>query len=253
MKILITGARGFLGKNLIARLQQLSEDYQIYSYDLGSTADELAKYCTDCDFVFNFAAVHRPNDTAEFRAVNYSFFEDLLKELESHGNCVPVVYTSSIQAGNGTEYGNSKLAAEAALVEYGTRTGARTILYRLTNTFGRWAMPNHHSVVATFCNNLVHGTPIQVSDRAHVMEFYYVDDVIDSFVSQIEGEQHPDSDGIFRLPADRVFKVTLGELADILIDISRCVERKEEYLCNTELKSKLYITYLSYYEGKGKE
>lgn len=246
MNILITGALGFIGKNLTARLREVYPDCKIYLVDVDTTGEELYEYTKDCDFVYNFAAVHRPKDTLEFDAVNHMYFDNLLGMLKSHGNTCPVLYTSSIQATNGTEYGNSKLAAEADLRKHAEETGARAVIYRLTNTFGRWATPNHHSVVATFCYNLVKGIPLQISDRNHVMEFYYIDDVIDDFVSQISGEKTPDEDGVFRLPKEKIYKITLGELADLLCEIKDAVNGGEKFESKLPIGERMYKTYLSY-------
>lgn len=246
MKILITGANGFIGKNLIARLKKELPECIIYSADKDTTNEELEMYTKDCDFVYNFAAVHRPKDEKEFGEVNYTYFDNLLAMLKQHNNKSPVLYTSSIQATNGSEYGNSKLSAEAALKAYGEETGARAIVYRLTNTFGRWATPHHHSVVATFCDNLVHGRPIEVSDRDHVMNFYYIDDVIDDFMEQLNGKKTPDRDGVYRLKEEKIYSVKLGELADMLQDISHKVKQKSEISFNKEIEKLLYETYISY-------
>ena len=246
MKILITGAYGFLGKNLIARLKQNGDKYSVYSYDINTPFEELQRFTKDCDFVFNFAAVHRPKENSEFEKVNHLFFDDLLSLLKKNNNLCPVLYTSSIQATNGTDYGNSKLAAEADLRRYGEETGARSIIYRLSNVYGRWATPNHHSVVATFCNNLAQNLEITVNDRAHVMNFHYIDDVIDSFMSQIEGNSVPCEDGIFRV--QKIHPITLGELADTLKRFQMAVkeDRKPDLLDETQ--ATLYKTYLSYVE-----
>ena len=244
MKILITGAYGFLGKNLIARLRECGDTYTVYSYDIDTPFENLEKFTRDCDFVFNFAAVHRPKETSEFDKVNHVFFDDLLGLLKKYENCCPVLYTSSIQATNGTDYGNSKLAAECDLRAYGQETGARAIVYRLSNVYGRWAMPNHHSVVATFCNNLAQGLPITVNDRSHVMNFHYIDDVIDSFMAQIKGAQVPDGDGVFRVK--KIHQITLGELADTLISFQQSVNKGEQPCVKNETEETLFKTYLSY-------
>lgn len=243
MKILITGSKGFLGRNLIEALNKKG-GYEIYEFDIDTPVNMIDEYTADCDFVFNFAAVHRPKDVSEFDKTNHIFLEDLLECLKRHNNFCPVVYTSSIQATNGTEYGNSKLAAEKAMFDYQRETGARAIVYRLTNTFGKWATPNHHSVVATFCYAVNRGLPIAVSDRDIVMRFYYIDDVIDSFMQQIEGAQRPSEDGINYLPSDRIYEVTLGELADLIVSFGEG-ERPDS---DCEFENRLYYTYKSYGE-----
>ena len=243
-KILITGAYGFLGKNLIDRLKRLDNEYIVYSYDIDSSLDDLKEYAKDCDFVFNFAAVHRPKDTCEFEKVNHLFFDSLLDLLKENNNKCPVLYTSSIQATNGTEYGNSKLAAEADLRRYSDETGAKAVIYRLSNTYGRWATPNHHSVVATFCHNLSLDLPIVVNDRNYHMNFHYIDDVIEDFVQQIEGDPIPDDDGIFRVKT--IHPITLGELADTLKDFQGLVKKGQAPTLENEFKRTLYNTYISY-------
>ena len=249
MKILITGSRGFLGKNLIARLNEDKETHEIYEFDIGSTLEELNEYTKKCDFVFNFAAVHRPKNVEEFDKVNHVFFDDLLEMLKAHGNKCPVLYTSSIQATNGTEYGNSKLSSEADLRAYAKETGARGVIYRLSNVFGRWATPNHHSVVATFCNNLVNDLPIFVSDPTRMMNFHYIDDVMDSFMAQLKGDCTPDNDGIFRV--GKIYDITLKDLADTLMYFKDALSKGQEPCLDTEIKKALYITYSSYLQNKG--
>jgi len=248
MKILITGANGFIGKNLTAKLKELYPDVVIYYYDIETPHEKLNDFTKDCDFVYNFAAVHRPKTEDEFDKVNHQLFSGLLDLLKQHNNSCPVLYTSSIQADNGTKYGESKISAERDLQKYGQETGNRVIIYRLTNTFGRWATPNHHSVVATFCYNLVRDLPITVSDPNILMNFYYIDDVIESFVAQLSGNVTPCEDGIFRLSEDKIHKITLGELKDTLTYISKCVKNGTEPKLTTDTAKKLYLTYLSYCE-----
>lgn len=246
MKVLITGAGGFIGRNLIERLNEIYKDIVIYYYDIETPEEKLEQFTKDCDFVYNFAAVHRPKTEDEFDMVNNKFFCGLLNLLKKNNNRCPVLYTSSIQADNGTKYGESKKAAEKALIEYGKETGNRVVIYRLTNTFGKWAMPNHHSVVATFCYNLVNDIELTISNPDIMMNFYYIDDVIDSFVEQLKGEINPRDDGIFRLDDEKVYQISLGELAEKLSYISKCVKDDITPEMKNEIDSKLYITYLSY-------
>ncbi len=246
MKILITGAGGFIGKNLTAKLNETFDDVVIYYYDIETPEEDLEKFAKDCDFVYNFAAVHRPKTEDEFDKVNHKFFRGLLDLLKKYNNTCPVLYTSSIQADNGTKYGESKIAAEKALIEYGKETGNRVIIYRLTNTFGRWATPNHHSVVATFCYNLVNDIELTISNPDIIMNFYYIDDVVNSFVAQIEGEVQPCNDGIFRLEKDKVYSISLGNLAYKLTYISNCVKKGVAPEFEEKIDEKLYTTYLSY-------
>jgi len=248
MKILITGANGFIGKNLRARLKEIYNDVEIYYYDIETPQEKLNDFTKDCDFVYNFAAVHRPKTEDEFDKVNHQLFSGLLDLLKKNNNKCPVLYTSSIQADNGTKYGESKIAAERALQKYGEETGNRVIIYRLTNTFGRWATPNHHSVVATFCYNLARNLPITISNADIVMNFYYIDDVIDSFISQLDGSVKPCDDGIFRLPDDKIHTITLGELGRVLTYFKDCVNKNLEPEFKNDTEKKLYLTYLSYHE-----
>ncbi|MBR2954345.1 MAG: NAD-dependent epimerase/dehydratase family protein [Clostridia bacterium] len=246
MKVLITGAGGFIGKNLTAKLNEIFDDVVIYYYDIETPEEDLDKFAKECDFVYNFAAVHRPKSEDEFDKVNHKFFCGLLDLLKKYNNKCPVLYTSSIQADNGTKYGESKIAAEKALIEYGKEIGNRIVIYRLTNTFGRWATPNHHSVVATFCYNLVNNIELTISNPDIVMNFYYIDDVIESFITQLKGEVQPCSDGIFRLEGNKVYSISLGDLAYKLTYISKCVKEDVAPEFKENIDEKLYITYLSY-------
>ena len=241
MKILITGSRGFLGRNLIEALNRKGV-YDIYEFDIDTPIEKINEYTMDCDFVFNFAAVHRPKDVSEFDKTNHIFLEDLLNCLRKHKNICPVLYTSSIQATNGSDYGNSKLAAEKAMFEYEKETGARAVVYRLTNTFGKWATPNHHSVVATFCYNANRNIPLTVNNRDFEMHFYYIDDVIEAFLNQLENKEKPADDGIYYLDENCVYHVSLGKLADLIIGFSDGNIPNPE----NDFENRLYFTYKSY-------
>ncbi len=245
MNVLITGANGFLGKNLIEKLVDL-EDCNIFHYDVGTSELLLENNLKNCDFVFHFAAVHRPIDKSEFYKVNDDFFGYILNTLEKFGNTCPVLLTSSIQAGDQNDYGRSKVIAENMLKEHGKKMNSKTIIYRLNNVFGKWATPNHHSVVATFCYNINRDIPIEISNRDILMHFYYVDDVINSFISQFEGKVKPSEDGIFRLPENQVYDITLGELADTLIYFRDCQKNGVEPTVDSIIKKYLLVTYKSY-------
>ena len=250
MKILITGATGFLGRNLIARLQKSKiDDLILYKTNSTTTREELKLYTKDCDFVFNFAAVHRPQNEEEFTQVNHNLFVFLLQSLQLNGNACPVVYTSSIQATNGSAYGLSKIAAEDALLLHVKKMNSDGIVYRLTNIFGRWARPNAHSVVATFCYNINRGIPIKISDRAHQMYFYYIDDVIDSFIKKIFDKGSRGKRVYCDLSQDLIYPITLGELADKLIYFKKCQEENSVPELSTTFERKLYDTYQAYCEG----
>lgn len=245
MNILITGADGFLGKNLIERLVKC-DNVNIMHYDVGTSELLLEKNLKECDFLFHFAAVHRPKDSEDFYKVNDDFFGYVLNTLEKYGNNCPVLLTSSIQATDNNDYGRSKVIAENMLKEHAEKTGAKAIIYRLLNVFGKWAMPNHHSVVATFCHNINRDLPITISNRNILMNFYYVDDVIDDFMSQIKGERIPDADGIYRLSENKIYKITLGDLADEFYYFRECQKSGKTPKLSGDLQNKLYLTYLSY-------
>ena len=195
MKILVTGAKGFVGRNLCSQLKNIRDGKAkwynlpepieaIYEYDIDSIPEQLDEWCKECDFVFNLAGVNRPKDPEEFMKGNFGFATTLLNTLKKYKNNCPVMISSSIQATlagrfGTSEYGKSKKAGEELMFEYGKETGAKVLVYRFPNLFGKWCRPNYNSAIATFCNNIAHDLPIQVNDRSVEMELLYIDDLVD--------------------------------------------------------------------------
>lgn len=249
MKILITGADGFIGQNLIERLV-IRDDIDILHYSTGTSPLLLERNLSECDFLIHLAAVHRPKDNNEFYRINDTFFKDILDTLKKYNNKCPVLLTSSIQATDNNDYGRSKKIAEELLREHGRENSSRIIIYRLLNTFGKWARPNVHSVVATFCYNISHELPITISNRLVQMRFYYIDDVIDDFVRQIESSDLDCQDTFASLPEELVHTITLGELADTLYYFHECDEKLTEPELDSTTKQHLWTTYQSYKEMK---
>lgn len=264
MKILVTGARGFVGKNLIEAIKNIRDgkdrvhkikglekesDLVIYDYDIESSIDELDIFCRDADFVFNLAGVNRPKDTKEFMAGNFGFASLLLDTLKKHGNHAPVMLSSSIQASlegrfSGSEYGKSKLAGEKLFQEYSMETGTKMLIYRLPNIFGKWCRPNYNSVVATFCNNIANNLPITVNDRSIELELLYIDDLIEEMLRALNGEEHRDENGFCFCPL--TFKETLGHIVDLLFSFKESrMDLSVPDMSNGFIK-RLYATYLSY-------
>lgn len=271
MKILVTGAKGFVGKNLCAQLNNIRTGKarcygdlsisEVYEYDLESTPEQLNAYCRDCDFVFNLAGVNRPKEQSEFMQGNFGFASILLDTLKKHQNTCPVVLSSSIQATligryGESDYGKSKLAGEKLFFDYAQETGAKVLVYRFPNLFGKWCRPNYNSVVATFCNNIAHDLPIQVNDPSVELEMLYIDDLVEEMILALRGmEHHCEFDGVRTvLQADGRYcavpithQVTLGEIVDLLHQFARQPETLviPEIPYNSFAK-KLYSTYLSY-------
>ena len=321
MKILVTGAKGFVGKNLCAQLNNIKDGKcvipgltqsvipgltqsvipgltqsvipgsdrvsnpidEVYEYDIDSTVEDLDKYCSDCDFVFNLAGVNRPQTPEEFMQGNFGFASLLLDTLKKHGNTCPVMISSSIQAtlagrfGN-SEYGRSKKAGEELMFEYGKETGAKVLVYRFPNLFGKWCRPNYNSAVATFCNNIANDLPIQVNDRSVEMELLYIDDLVDEMIAALQGNEHRcNYDGLDVIPvscchfelstchselspchSERseespycycpvTHKITLGEIVDLIYsfaDQPKTLMIPE--IPENSFAKKLYSTYLSY-------
>ena len=271
MKILVTGAKGFVGKNLCAQLKNIKDGKVrcygdliiecIYEYDLDSTPEQLDAWCKDCDFVFNLAGVNRPKNPEEFMKGNFGFATTLLNALKSHKNNCPVMISSSIQAtlagrfGN-SEYGRSKKAGEELMFEYGKETGAQVLVYRFPNLFGKWCRPNYNSAVATFCNNIANDFPIQVNDPSVDMELLYVDDLVDEMISALKGESHRcEFDGVETVPTatgrycyvPTIHKVKLGEIVDLLRQFAEMPKTLMiPEIPNNSFAKKLYSTFLSY-------
>lgn len=205
MRILVTGAKGFVGKNLCAQLNNIKDGKarcyrdltidEVFEYDLDSTPEQLDQWCKECDFVFNLAGVNRPKDNNEFMKGNFGFASTLLDTLKAHGNNCPVMLSSSQQAsltgrfGN-SEYGRSKKAGEDLFLEYGKETGAKVLVYRFPNLYGKWCRPNYNSAVATFCNNIANDLPITVNDPSVELELLYIDDLVDEMIHALKGEEH---------------------------------------------------------------
>ena len=247
MKILVTGAKGFVGKNLCCQLNNIKEgkarcygDLQVdevFEYDIDSTPEQLDSWCGECDFVFNLAGVNRPKDNDEFMKGNFGFASTLLDTLKKHHNTCPVMLSSSQQAsltgrfGN-SEYGRSKKAGEDLFLEYGKETGAKVLVYRFPNLYGKWCRPNYNSAIATFCNNIANDLPIQVNDRSVQMEVLYIDDLVEEMICALKSQEHHcEFEGLDVLPSAEgrycycpvTHKTTLGEIVDTIYECARAV------------------------------
>lgn len=270
MKILITGAKGFVGKNLVANLYNIKDGKdktrnlqidEIFEYDIDSEPNLLDGYCKEADFTFNLAGVNRPKDQSEFMEGNFGFASTLLDTLKKHKNNCPVMLSSSIQATligryGESDYGKSKLAGEELFFNYSKETGAKVLIYRFPNLFGKWCRPNYNSAVATFCNNIANDLPIQVNDRNTKLELLYIDDLVDELLDALEGKEHRcEYDGLEVVEklngkysfVPTTYHVTLGEIVDLL----ELFNNQSKTLIIPEIPKnsfakKLYSTYLSY-------
>lgn len=249
MKVLVTGAEGFIGKNLISWLERRG-DVVVLPVDVGTPAEVLEEYCKECDFVYNLAGVNRPEHVEEFMEGNFGFATTLVETLKKHGNNCPVMNSSSIQAVLDNPYGRSKKAGEDMMIAYGEETRASVYIYRFPNVFGKWCRPNYNSAVATFCHNIAHGLPIQVNDRSTRMRLVYIDDVVEELLRALDGQPNIDENGYCFVPV--VHEATLGEIVDLLNGFRE--SRKNLMVPDMTVGSfekKLYSTYLSYLPKDG--
>lgn len=271
MKILVTGAKGFVGKNLCTALNNIKDGKDrrfpnlaidaVFEYDIDSTPEELDQSCREADFVFNLAGVNRPKEQSEFMAGNFGFASTLLSNLRKYGNTCPVMLSSSIQATlagrfGTSEYGKSKKAGEELFFDYSKETGAKVLVYRFPNLFGKWCRPNYNSAVATFCNAFANDLPYTVNDPSVELELLYIDDLVDEMLDALQGkEHHCVFDGVETVykedgrycAATITHKVTLGEIVDLLKEFA---EQPKTLMIpeipSGSLAKKLYSTYLSY-------
>lgn len=255
MNILVTGAKGFIGRNLIETLHNIKDgkdkswnldsDLTIYEYDLNTDPALLDVYCKNADFVFHFAGVNRPQDPKEFMEGNFGFTSTLLDLLKKHGNTCPIMISSSIQAALNNPYGESKKAGEELMFAYGKETGAKVYVYRFPNVFGKWCRPNYNSAIATFCYNISHDLPIKVNDPSVMMTLVYIDDVVKELICALSGKANINNEGFAFVSTEH--KITLGEIVELLYSFKESRNTKDvPDMSEGSLSKKLYSTYLSY-------
>ena len=264
MKILVTGANGFVGQNLCAALNEIKNghdqcadhricenpgDITVYSYDLNNTLQELDAFCSDCDFVFNLAGVNRPKDASEFMQGNFGFATTLLDTLKKHANRCPVMLSSSAYASltgryAGSAYGESKRAGEDLFFAYGKETGVDVLVYRFPNVFGKWCRPNYNSAIATFCHNIANNLPIQVNDPSVYMDVLYIDDLVEEMIQALRGNANRSDDGFCSVPVHH--ETTLGYIADHIRSFPAIQDAFGVPQMADPLVRKLFATYLSY-------
>ncbi len=247
MKILVTGAKGFIGKNLIAELKNRKYP-DIFEYDIDTDASLLDDYCQEAEFVFHLAGVNRPKEETEFMEGNFGFTSTLLESLKRHKNACPVMLASSTQAELNNPYGKSKKAGEDLLFAYGSRVGAKALVYRFPNVFGKWCRPSYNSAVATFCYNIAHDLPIMVNDRDVVMSLVYIDDVVAELINALGGKENA-AGGFCKVGV--VHTVKLGRVVDLIYSFQKSRGECAVPDMADGFTRKLYSTYLSYLPKEG--
>jgi len=255
MNILVTGAKGFVGKNLVEALKNIRDGKDktrginvenIYEFDIDTPVEKLDEYCKNAEFVFHLAGVNRPKDESEFMEGNFGFTSSLIDKLKKYNNKSPIMISSSIQAVLDNPYGKSKKAGEDLIFSYGKENGVKTLVYRFPNVFGKWCKPNYNSAVATFCYNISHDLPITVNDRNHMMTLVYVDDIVDELINALSEKENRE-DNYCKVSTEH--QITLGEIADLLYSFKESRESKlVPDVTENSFSKKLYSTYLSYLE-----
>lgn len=242
MKILITGASGFIGQNLIARLKE-HDDYIIFAYDIDSSLEELNKYTKECDFVFHLAGVNRPIEERDFLKGNFGFTSTLLDCLKKYNNKCPVMISSSIQAELANPYGVSKKAGEDLIFAYGKEQSVKVLVYRFENVFGKWCRPNYNSAVATFSHNIANDLPINVNDPNVEMKLIYIDDLVNELLNAVQGKDNKSGQ---YCKVEPVHKIKLGKIVDLLYTFKELRLTGEIPNLSDPFTKKLYSNYLSY-------
>ena len=245
MKILITGANGFIAKNLISRLKTIDHN-DLYLYDVDVKKEELFNYTSDCSFVFHFAGVYRPKEIKGYMENNFVFAYELVNMLKQHKNYAPILLTSSIQSTLRTPYGASKMAAEDLLRDYSAETGSEVFIYRLSNVFGKWAMPNYSNIIATICYNIARDLPFELKEESHEeVDFVYIEDVIDQFINSLDGKSSCMNDNhLFDIPCH--YKKQIKVVSDIIKTFNDCRKSSVTPDLSDDFAKKLYDTYLTY-------
>lgn len=248
-RVLVTGSNGFVGKNLCSVLRTI-ESVQLYEFDIANFSVDLERMLSDVDVVVHLAGVNRPKNEQEFMTGNAGLTESICSFLGRSGNPAKIVLASSIQAESDNPYGQSKLQAEETIREYAENSGAKAVVYRFKNLFGKWCRPNYNSVTATFCHNIAHGLPISISDPSRVIELTYIDDVVNALVREIMDDDTQAHQGFFFAPELMGYSISLGELADLITSFRKSRETLEMPGFDSSLNKALYATYLSYLDGE---